>query len=147
MITFLGCSKADHTKNEITDDHKITLNTALEKFNMAFKDSDIATLDTMVTTNYRHTNNSSRVIDKKTWFNYLTKRKQDVDTGNLVVVDYLIDEKDIQFYENLAIVTARVKVKSIKSGIEHNNEYRVTNIWIYESDQWKRAGFHDGKIK
>lgn len=54
---------------------------------------------------------------------------------------------DIVQYDDLAIVTAKIVISIVKSGRDHENEYRTTNVWIKEEGDWKRAGFHDGKIK
>ena len=58
-----------------------------------------------------------------------------------------MDQTTIQFYESTAIVTARIIVTSYKLEEQQENEYRITNIWVKENGDWKRAGFHDGKIR
>ena len=122
------------------------LYTAIDKFNLAFETGDIVTLDSMVTENYQHTNGNSKAISKGAWFNYLNKRKADIENGKLKVIAYTMDEKKVEFFGNTALLTARISVKSERDGELQENQYRITNFWIKESGKWKRAGFHDGKI-
>ena len=127
--------------------NKKELEKALSKFNKAFAAGDNATLETMIPENYRHSNGNSKAIDKKTWFGYLEKRKKEISNGNTEVLTYSMDEIDIQMHQNSAIVTGRVLVKTQKKDTILENSYRVTHLWVYEKNQWKRAGFHDGKIQ
>ncbi|MEM7549788.1 MAG: nuclear transport factor 2 family protein [Bacteroidota bacterium] len=120
---------------------------AVGKFNKAFAEGDLETLKSMVTDNYAHTNGNSKSIDKESWFNYLQKRRKEIQSGVLVVVDYKMDEVEIEFYENTAILTAKVVTSVLKEGATIENSYRVTNIWVNENGNWMRAGFHDTKIK
>ena len=50
--------------------NKKALLLAIEKFNTAFAQGDLSTLDSMTTANYLHTNSSSKVIGKTDRFNY-----------------------------------------------------------------------------
>ncbi|MEM7104485.1 MAG: nuclear transport factor 2 family protein [Bacteroidota bacterium] len=120
---------------------------AVHQFNVAFKDSDLAMLDSLTTPNYIHTNGNSRAIRKADWFNYLEKRQSQLSDSTLVVKNYSMDEVRTEIYKDAAIVTAKISVDSDKEGNNSENKYRVTNFWVRENGQWKRAGFHDGKIK
>lgn len=120
---------------------------AIEHFNAAFQQGNNTVLESMVTENYVHTNGNSKAIGKKDWFNYLSKRENEIKSGNLEVIEYKLDEIEIERYGNMAIVTGKIVVTNkIKESLQ-KNEYRITNIWVNESGNWKRAGFHDGKIK
>lgn len=131
-------------KSEITPEK---LSEAIRKFNKAFQDGNNEVLESMVTENYLHTNGNSKSIGKKDWFNYLTKREKEIKSGSLEVLEYKLDEMKMEFSGNLAIVTGKISVTIKKKEGIQKNEYRITNIWISESGKWKRAGFHDGKIK
>ncbi len=120
---------------------------SIEDFNLAFKKSDIEKLESMITDRYVHTNGNSKSIDKNTWITYLYKRKKDIESKNLIVNSYEMKETEIQLHNNTAIVTGKIVVSNTKNGELIENQYRVTNIWIYKNNQWKRAAFHDGKIK
>ncbi|MEL6975980.1 MAG: nuclear transport factor 2 family protein, partial [Bacteroidota bacterium] len=87
--------------------------TAIEKFNTAFARGDLATLDSMTTANYLHTNSSSKVIGKTDWFNYLEKRSANLESGEITVLRYQLDQTKIEYYGASAIVTGKkVKVKT-----------------------------------
>ncbi len=116
-------------------------------FNQAFKESNVAKLESMIVDRYIHTNSTSKPIDKDTWLAYLHKRKEEIETGNLIVHTYDMQETNIQLYDTMAIVSAKISTSNTRNGNLNENEYRVTNIWVKEANSWKRAGFHDGKIK
>ncbi len=124
-----------------------TLLKAIETFNQAFKEGNIEKLQSMITERYQHTNGSSKSIHRDTWLSYLRKRKKEIETGTLVMHTYTMTETEVQMYDDIAIVTAKITTTSTKSGELQENEYRVTNIWVRENNLWKRAAFHDGKIK
>lgn len=119
----------------------------LEKFNNAFARGNLEVLDALTTENYLHTNSNSKAITKDEWFNYLRKRNQQLKSGAIRILDYEFTEQQIEFHGTTAIVTGKVNVISKDSLGAQESQYRVTNIWVYEDGLWKRAGFHDGKIK
>ena len=47
----------------------------------------------------------------------------------------------------MAIVTAKISFSTIKLGEQKENEFRITNVQVKEEGTWKRAGFHDTRIK
>lgn len=126
---------------------KENLSKAIDKFNEAFKNGNNEVLQSMVTENYMHTNGNSKSIGKTDWFNYLSKRENEIRSGNLEVIEYKLNETKMEFYGSVAIVTGKISVSNKKNNEIQKNEYRITNIWVNESGKWKRAGFHDGKIK
>lgn len=58
-----------------------------------------------------------------------------------------MSDPQVEFHGKTAVLTAKIKVTATNKGTVTENEYQVTNIWVKESGVWKRAGFHDGKIK
>ena len=141
-----NCSNEKKTNNEVIITEEKLLQT-IDKFNRAFKEGNIIVLKTMIAENYLHTNENSKAIRKKDWFNYLNKREKKIKSGHLEVIEYKMDEMEIEFYENTAIVTAKIAVSNKENGEIQKSEYRVTNVWVIENGNWERAGFHDGKIK
>jgi len=101
----------------------------------------------MITDNYIHTNGSSSPINKTTWLNYLRGREKEIESGKLVGNNYEMSNPQVEFHGNTAILTANIKVTATNKGALTENEYQVTNIWVKEDGEWKRAGFHDGKNK
>lgn len=144
-LALIHCSSPNHNDKSLAT--KESLLKTIDKFNTAFNTGDVKTLESMVTDNYLHTNSNSESIRKEDWFNYLRKRKKDIDSGILSVSSYNMDQTRVEIYNSTAIVTARISVSSITSGEVKENQYRVTNIWVFQQGKWKRAGFHDGKIK
>ncbi|GAA4274830.1 nuclear transport factor 2 family protein [Aquimarina gracilis] len=142
IITILLVSQFVNSQEEKKD----VLET-IEEFNTAFKEGNVDKLSSMITKDYIHTNSNAKPIDKETWLAYLKKRKEEIDTQKLEVHSYEMNETKIQQYDNMVIVSAKITTSSTKNGILTTNEYRVTNIWVLEDGAWKRAGFHDGKIK
>ena len=133
-----GCQT--HTPNQKE------LAASINKFNKAFAHGDLEVLDALTTKNYLHTNSSSQVIGKSDWFKYLKKRNERLRSGEFVVLDYVLDQTKIEYHGNSAIVTGRVTVATKDSTGTIQNQYRITNLWVFEEGRWKRAGFHDGKI-
>lgn len=140
LLGFCQC-KNQHSPNSEA------LLAAIDKFNVAFAKGDLTTLDSLTTENYLHTNSSSQVIGKTNWFNYLKKRSEGLKSGDLIVLNYVLDQTKIEFHGSTAIVTGRVTVVTKDSIGSKENQYRITNLWVYKDDHWKRAGFHDGKIE
>ncbi len=142
----LSCKNAEANVKE-SEISREELLIRINEFNKAFQKGQVSTLESMITENYVHTNGNSKPINKHDWLSYLRKREVEIEMGNLVVADYEMDEIKIEFHGKMAIVTGRVKVSNKKEEEILINEYRITNIWIIEDGIWKRAGFHDGKIK
>lgn len=143
----LSYCKDGNTANKELEKSKDELLKTISKFNKAFQNGNVSILESMITENYLHTNGNSKSIGKKNWLNYLSKRENEINSGNLDVIQYEMDEIKIEFYNNMAIVTGKVAVSNKKKEEIQKNEYRITNVWVNEDGNWKRAGFHDGKIK
>ncbi|WP_108808424.1 nuclear transport factor 2 family protein [Aquimarina spinulae] len=131
--------------NSVSD--KLELARTITTFNTAFKEGNVAKLESLITDNYRHTNGTSKSIGKNAWLEYLKKRKKDIDDGRLVVTNYDMKETQLELYENFAIITAKIITTDIKERNPIENQYRVSHVWIKEGNIWKRAGFHDSKIE
>ena len=119
----------------------------VEDFNNAFKLGDVETLESMITEDYVHTNSNSKSIGKAEWVNYLRKRKAALDEGTLKVENYTMDDTEVVIHDDMAIVTGKISFTSIRSGERKDNEIRITNVWVKDGQEWKRAGFHDTRIK
>ena len=138
---FISCQSQTKTR------HEESLNRAIDQFNEAFKTVDLATLNQMTTEQYSHTNGSSAPVNKSNWFNYLKKRKKQIDSGELQILQYDFKEIQYRIYENSAFVTGVIEIAGSMDTIEFKRRIRVSHFWINENDQWKRAGFHDSRIE
>lgn len=120
---------------------------AVETFNQAFLEGNAEKIGAMVTDNYQHTNGSSLAMGKERWTKFLKMREQEIADGLVKDLSYVMDQERVEMYGNTGILTARVTMVSEVEGEEVSNAFRVTNVWVYEKGTWKRAGFHDEKIK
>jgi len=143
---FQSCKTENNQKLNLSAE-KEKLIERVEDFNTAFKDGEIEELEAMITNNYLHTNSSSKSIRKNEWFSYLKKRKKELTSGNLTVNNYEMSETEVEIYNDMAIVTAKISFSTIKSDEQKENEFRITTIWVNDEGIWKRAGFHDTRIK
>lgn len=116
-------------------------------FNAAFKSGERALIEPYIAKEYLHSNGTNKAINRTTWLNYIAKREQQIKNGEVVITDYQMTEQQILLYDNYGIVTGRVEVAGKNEEGDFKNTYRVTNVWVKENGQWKRTGFHDGKIQ
>ncbi|MEX0315016.1 MAG: nuclear transport factor 2 family protein [Allomuricauda sp.] len=144
LLFSTGCKSDSPALTQAQEDALIP---TIERFNNAFAQSDLVTLDGLVTDDYIHTNSTSKAITKESWFQYLNKRDKEIQTGTLVIKTYEMSDLNVEYHANSAIVTGKVSIMYTKEGKSAENEYRITNVWVFQDEGWKRAGFHDGKIK
>ncbi len=144
--SFQCCKNENNLKSNFSEE-KEKLIERFEEFNIAFRDGEIDKLEAMITNNYLHTNSNSKSIRKSNWLAYLAKRKEELTSGKLVVNNYEMNETEVEIYDDMAIVTAKISFSTIKSDEKKENEFRTTNVWVKEEGIWKRAGFHDTRIK
>lgn len=142
-LIFGACTKRQPSKEVLRQE----LATTVGQFNEAFKNGEKALIESFIATEYLHSNGTSKAIDRTTWLNYITKRAQQIKSGEVTIQHYEMTEQDILINNNFGIVTGKVKVEGINKEGEFSNQYRVTNIWVKEAGRWKRTGFHDGKIQ
>ncbi len=143
LVLILSCSEKKPEKAE----QESTLKSSIENFNQAFATADIEKLEGLITEDYQHTNGTSQAIGRSSWLSYLGKRKKALESGELVVHSYDMDELQIQQLGGSAIATAKVTVSQTRDSVKEERAYRVTTVWVLEDGTWKRAGFHDGAIQ
>ncbi|MEP5614419.1 MAG: nuclear transport factor 2 family protein [Cyclobacteriaceae bacterium] len=141
IITLIACTKNDSTAQ------REKLEEALRVFNTAFETVDIATLDQMITNNYVHTNGSWEAFGKETWLGYMKNRKAKLESGDLLVSKYEMTDLNIKMHEKSAFVVARFITAGREDTTFFNKQIRVSNLWVIEDGEWKRAGFHDTMIE
>lgn len=120
---------------------------AIYDFNLAFAAADATKLEDLLTEQYAHTNGSSAPYSKEVWLNYIKGRKTKIDSGVLVIDDYGMNDIKMTFYDKTALVNGVVYSRGSENEATFDKQFRVTHLWVYEDDRWKRAGFHDGVIK
>jgi len=119
---------------------------AIDVFNKAFAEADTTTLSKMLTENYLHTNSASGPWKKPGWLSYVAGQKKKLDNGVLTIEEYSMSNIEYQLYGNAAVLSAVVKNVGREDTLSFSKSFKVTHLWVYENDTWKRAAFHDGKI-
>ncbi len=122
------------------------LPTQVALFNEAYEKGNVKALESMLTENYVHTNNSWKSFGKDQWLHYMELRAEKLAKGALQVDQYEMDELDIQQHGSSAIVTAKISVRGLEEGASFFKQFRVTNVWVQQNGTWRRAAFHDTPI-
>ena len=139
-LLVIGCQTTESNPN------KQELLHAIDLFNDTFKSGDTASLGTMITDDYTHTNGSWKSFGKDKWLEYMTAREKKLQSGDLLIDQYAMDELETTLFGNNAITTARIIVSGVEDNKPFLKKFRVTNIWVYKQSKWLRAGFHDTLI-
>ena len=79
--------------------------------------------------------------------NYLQKRKGQLKSGQLQIEKYQLSERRLDIHNKSAVLSGVIETKGVLNGTGFVRKIRVTNFWIKEDGQWKRAGFHDSRIE
>ncbi|MCO7225347.1 nuclear transport factor 2 family protein [Pleionea sp. CnH1-48] len=145
-LLFLSILIAAHSSH-LQADSTSEIKQALERFNQAFMDADTQTLNTLLTSNYVHTNSGSKPFGKTAWLNWLKTRKQALQDKLFHYKNYSTEELSIQVYGDSAVVTGRNIAEGMNKGQPFQHDIRFTHLWIREPSGWKRAAFHDTSTK
>lgn len=146
LLCLLSCKESKQAQ-ATPEELRSELQEAIEVFNQAFAVADTSRLRSMITENYQHSNSYYEAIGKETWLEYIGQRKADLDSGEMELLEYGLDQEQIQILGNTGILSGRISVKSRLGSDTSQVAYRITNVWIKEGGNWKRAAFHDGRIK
>ncbi len=141
IATVLSCSQKQDTASQET------LVLAVKNFNEAFERGDVERLDQLITENYVHTNGSWKAFGKNEWLEYMRKRRARIDSGELQLSTYRMDDLNIEMHKTSAFVTGKIVMEGTENGESFKKEIRVSNFWVNKDGQWKRAGFHDTRIE
>lgn len=125
---------------------KMELQSTIQQFNEAFQNGEVSVLEQLIPNNYVHTNGNSKSIGKEQWLNYLKKREQQIQSGQLKVLNYQLQEEKLTIHNGFGVLTGKISTTFIMEGDTISREYRITNIWKKEKEGWKRAVFHDTKL-
>lgn len=129
---------AEETKKEAE------LHRAVAEFSQAFVKADESRLGELLTENYLHINgNSGTVLDRNQWLSWIKTRKRQLEDGDLVVIDYRIEELKVVLHGETAVVTGLVSSSGIRSGVKFSSRIRFSNTWVLHDGRWRRAAFHD----
>jgi len=141
ILTVISC-------NEINENAtREKLEQTLQSFNKAFETANVEMLKLMISENYTHTNGSWKSFGKENWLGFMKSRKMRIENGELQINSYEMKELRIEMYELSAFVTGKIVMQGIENGVDFEKEIRISNFWVIENGEWKRAGFHDTRIE
>ena len=128
-------------------DREAEVRDAVNTFGRAFAEADVATLKSLLHENYVHVNGrSGNVLNRAEWLEWVTSRRAEIQSGELVVNDYRIKDLQIVLGEATAIVVGVVVSSQTKNGNSTESRIRFTNLWVYRKGGWIRSAFHDSAI-
>ena len=126
---------------------RAALYVALDAFSDAFRNADVAALDTLLTVSYMHTNGSSgQVLTKDDWLEFVRKRRADLRSGRLAIDRYETSAVAIRWCSEAAIVSSQVISDGRNDGRSFETRLRVTQLWLRLGTRWRRAAFHDSPL-
>ena len=120
---------------------------ALDAFSRAYRDADAGRLSAMLTDRYVHSNSGGPVIRKPAWLDYVRSRRKLLDEGALVVSEYENENVVIETYGDAAVVHGLNVSKGTDKGKPFAKRIVFTHTWVRDGGTWKRASFHDSKVK
>lgn len=113
-------------------------------FGEAFVEADISIIEGLLEENYIHINGSSgKVLDRDEWLRWVESRREELESGVLVVADYRIEDLTVEIYGEAAVVVGVAVSKGSRNGVPSDSQVRFTNVWVHRKDGWRRAAFHD----
>jgi len=120
---------------------------AVSAFGRAFAAADVATLQTLLAQDYVHVNGrSGSVLDRDEWLSWITSRRAELETGQLVIETYSVEDVKVEVYGDVSVVTGVVHSTGQRNGESFDSGIRFTNGWIKSGDAWRRAVFHDSPL-
>ena len=127
--------------------HEADVRAAVESFGRAFAEADVPTLEAFLTDTYVHVNGrTDNVLNRDEWLSWVKTRRTELETGDLVVSEYGIEDLEVDLYGEAAVVTGVVHSKVSRNGDPFENRIRFTNVWVLEGAAWRRAAFHDSAV-
>jgi hypothetical protein len=126
---------------------RVALEAALQAFDVAFLRADAEVLDTLLVTEYLHTNGGGgSVLDKAQWLDYVRRRRADLESGRLRVTRYESSNVTVRWHPGTAVVSSRVLAEGVQDGVPFASRLQVTQVWIRVGERWRRAAFHDSPL-
>jgi ketosteroid isomerase-like protein/catechol 2,3-dioxygenase-like lactoylglutathione lyase family enzyme len=120
---------------------------AVAAFGRAFREADMSALQTLLTDDYVHVNGGSgNAIDREEWLKWMASRRAEIDSGALVLSRYDVEDVTVRITGKTAVVTAVVHSSGKRNGVSFTSSVRVTNVWVEQAGEWRRAAFHDSAL-
>ena len=108
---------------------KAEIETAVKRFGEAWADGDAATLDTMLSPTFTHTDINGKFTDRATWLATAHKRPN---------ASTVMDDIAIRTFGDVAIVTARQIITYDDGSEKRRRAFRITTVLIKQTGRWLR---------
>jgi tetratricopeptide (TPR) repeat protein len=122
---------------------------AVSSFGRAYQAADVVALQALLTKDYVHVNgNSGSVLNRDEWLSWVKSRREELDSGDLIIGAYEIENLSVEFYGDAAMVRSTVvSTGQRKKGKPFASRIRVTNVWVESDGAWRRAAFYDASVE
>lgn len=131
----------------ITSDRETAVRAAVAEFGQAFKQADVAALESLLTADYVHVNGGSgSVLSRGAWLSWIATRRSELESGALVIRDYDVEDVTVSVRGDNAFVTGVVRSRGSRNGEAFSSNVRFTNVWVSQGGAWRRASFHDSRL-
>lgn len=128
-------------------DREAELREAVDAFGHAFLEADVAALRLLLTDNYVHVNGrSGNVLNRADWLRWIESRRAQIDSKELQITEYRIEDVTTFIHGDTAIVTGTVFSSQVAGGEFSASRIRFSNTWLYRDAKWLRAAFHDSPV-
>ena len=123
------------------------LRSAVQAFGRAYVEADDSELGLLLTENYVHVNGSTgNVLGREDWLEWVSSRRAQIETGELRILEYRIEDVAIVSHDTTAIVVGTVYSSQLTGDVSSTSRVRFSNTWLYRNEKWIRASFHDSPI-
>ena len=128
-------------------DREAEVRAAVNAFGRAYVEADVPTLEYFLSENYVHVNGGSgNALNRDDWLKFVKSRRVEIDNGELVVIDYRIEDVKVVLDGNTAIVIGMWYSSQSRNGNSSTSKIRFSNTWLYREGVWRRAAFHDSPL-
>lgn len=112
---------------------------AEELLRRAMVSSDIAAIDSLLSTKLLFTNHLGQVISKSDDLNGHR-------SGNLVIENLKLSHQQIMLVSDLCIVSVQAKITGSYKGSPANGNFRFTRVWEKENGVWQVIAGHSSIV-
>lgn len=110
-----------------------------ERLRLAMLNSDVSTLDKLISPELIFTNHLGMLISKE----------QDIEAhrnGTLEIRSIDLSDVKIMLLDNSAIVSAKTEIMGSYAGQEASGSFRFTRVWANDSGDWQLVAGHSCQL-
>ncbi|MEO5952044.1 MAG: nuclear transport factor 2 family protein [Chloroflexia bacterium] len=105
----------------------------MREFGQAWASSDIAKLESLLTTDYQHTDILGRILNRVEWLEYAQTARP--------VKSMEFQDVKLKFYDTVAVITGKNVIVGLPDSWDSNVSISFTQVWVREKGEWRRAFF------